>query len=60
MKGRLILGVMVAAAVVFGVSGVAFSDSSPTIKGMVGGDFDIAESVTFDAHVGHERFICMI
>ena len=40
MKGRLILGVMVAAAVVFGVSGVAFSDSSPTIKGMVGGDFD--------------------
>ena len=40
MKGRFILGAAVAAVVVLGVSGVAFSDSSPTIKGMVGGDFD--------------------
>ena len=40
MKGRVILGAVIAAAVALGVSGVAFSDSSPTIKGMVGGDFD--------------------
>ena len=26
----------------------------------VGGDFDVAEGVSFDAHVGHGRFICMI
>lgn len=40
MKGRLMVGAVVAVAVALGVSGVAFSDSSPTIKGMVGGDFD--------------------
>ena len=40
MKGRAILAAVIAAAVALGVSGVAFSDSSPTIKGMVGGDFD--------------------
>ncbi|HEY7258598.1 MAG TPA: hypothetical protein VH459_05980 [Gaiellales bacterium] len=40
MKVRLILAAAVAGALVFGVSGVAFSDGSPTIKGMVGGDFD--------------------
>lgn len=43
MKVRLILGAAVAAALVIGVSSVGFSAGSrtPTITGMVGGDFDV-------------------
>jgi hypothetical protein len=43
MKVRLILGAAVAAALVIGVSGVGFSagHKTPTITGMVGGDFDV-------------------
>jgi hypothetical protein len=43
MKVRLILGTVVIAALVLGVAGVGFSAGhrTPTITGMVGGDFDV-------------------
>jgi hypothetical protein len=42
MKIRLILGAVVAAALALGLAGAALSasHSTPTIKGMIGGDFD--------------------